>query len=85
MWQTQPVSAYDFAHVYEPFPMESYQYVLYGMGFRQQLTDVHRWQQADKAKMYFQRVQQLTQHLQQELPAQRLLLAKIYQYGFSAI
>ena len=85
MWHTQPVSAYDFSHVYEPFPMESYQYVLYGMGFKQQLTDLRRWQQADKAKRYFQRVQQLTQHLQQELPAQRQLLTKIYQYGFSAI
>ena len=85
MWHTQPVSAYDFSHVYEPFPMESYQYVLYGMGFKQQLTGLQRWQHADKARMAFLRVQQLTQHLQQELPAQRQLLEKIYQYGFSAI
>jgi len=84
-WQTQPVSAYDFAHVYEPFPMESYQYVLYGMGFKQHLADPQRYRQADKAAMYFQRVQQLTKQLQQELPAQRELLAKIYQYGFSAL
>lgn len=84
-WHTQPVSAYDFAHVYEPFPMESYQYVLYGMGFKQQLSDPQRYRQSDKAALYFQRVQQLTQQLQQELPAQRELLAKIYQYGFSAL
>ncbi|MDP2714593.1 tryptophan halogenase family protein [Rheinheimera sp.] len=84
-WQTQPVSAYDFAHVYEPFPMESYQYVLYGMGFKQQLADPQRYRQAEKAGMYFQRVQQLTRQLQQELPPQRELLAKIYQYGFSAL
>lgn len=84
-WQTQPVSAYDFAHVYEPFPMESYQYVLYGMGFKQQLANPQRYRQTDKAAMYFQRVQQLTSQLQQQLPPQRELLAKIYQYGFSAL
>ncbi|MGP9799800.1 tryptophan halogenase family protein [Rheinheimera sp. NSM] len=84
-WQTQPVSAYDFDHVYEPFPMESYQYVLYGMGFKQQLADPQRYRQSDKAAMYFQRVQLLTKQLQQQLPAQRELLAKIYQYGFSAL
>ncbi len=84
-WQTQPVSAYDFAHVYEPFPMESYQYVLYGMGFKQQLADPQRYRQSDKAAMYFQRVEQLTKQLQQQLPAQRELLGKIYQYGFSAL
>lgn len=84
-WQTQPVSPYDFAHVYEPFPMESYQYVLYGMGFKQQLADLQRYQQGGKAALYFQRVQQLTHQLQQELPAQRELLAKIYRYGFSAL
>ena len=84
-WQAQPVSAYDFAHVYEPFPMESYQYVLYGMGFKQQLADPQRYRQIDRAAMYFQRVEQLTQQLQQQLPAQRELLAQIYQYGFSAL
>jgi tryptophan halogenase len=84
-WQQQPVSAYDFAHVYEPFPMESYQYVLYGMGFEQRLPDLHRFQMQDKARDCFARVRQATTLLQQQLPAQRELLQKIYQYGFQQI
>ncbi|KGK01001.1 tryptophan halogenase family protein [Thalassotalea sp. ND16A] len=37
-WQEQALTDYDFDNVYEPFPLESYQYVLYGMGFEQNLT-----------------------------------------------
>jgi flavin-dependent dehydrogenase len=84
-WQQQPVSAYDFAHVYEPFPMESYQYVLYGMGFAQQLPDQHRFGQQAQARECFMRVQQATALLRQQLPAQRELLEKIHQYGFQQI
>ncbi|NRA61650.1 MAG: tryptophan 7-halogenase, partial [Psychrobium sp.] len=37
-WKYHPISKYDFSNVFEPFPQESYQYVLYGMGFDQQLA-----------------------------------------------
>ena len=34
LWRHQPPSRYDFYRVEEVFPSASYQYVLYGMGFR---------------------------------------------------
>ena len=37
-WQDQLLTSYDFDNVYEPFPLDSYQYVLYGMGFDQTLS-----------------------------------------------
>jgi tryptophan halogenase len=34
LWRHQPPSRYDFVRIEEVFPAASYQYVLYGMGFR---------------------------------------------------
>jgi tryptophan halogenase len=84
-WQEHSVSAYDFSHVYEPFPMESYQYVLYGMGFGSNVMASHRYTETDKALDYFSKVQYVTAHLIKELPQQRALLQKVAQYGFSSL
>ena len=84
-WQHHPMSAYDFSNVYEPFPMESYQYVLYGMGFAQSPDEMARYHLKDKALDCFHRVQQATALLKTHLPAQRQLLQKIYKYGFQQI
>ncbi|MCL1141881.1 tryptophan halogenase family protein [Shewanella gaetbuli] len=84
-WQEQSVSAYDFAHVYEPFPMESYQYVLYGMGNKPKNIAANRYTDIDKAKAQFAQVQKITEHLIKDLPEQRALLNKVAQYGFNTI
>ncbi|NMH64731.1 tryptophan halogenase family protein [Shewanella salipaludis] len=84
-WQQQVVSAYDFPHVYEPFPMESYQYVLYGMGFKPEQVNWQRYPLHAEAMAQFEKVQQVTEYLIKELPQQRDLLDRIYQYGFSTI
>lgn len=84
-WQEHCISAYDFAHVYEPFPMESYQYVLYGMGFKPQSVAEYRYTEDVKAAEHFNKVQQVTEYLAKELPGQRALLQKVAQFGFSSI
>ena len=39
LWRHQPPSRYDFYRVEEVFPSASYQYVLYGMGFRPERSE----------------------------------------------
>ena len=34
LWRHRPPSRYDFNRIQEVFPAASYQYILYGMGFR---------------------------------------------------
>ncbi|WP_210418594.1 tryptophan halogenase family protein [Aliikangiella coralliicola] len=85
-WRTHPVSKYEFDNVFEPFPHESYQYVIYGMGIhengrfsRQHLSD------QNKAMEYFKRVRQATELINKDLPQHRELLKKAYQYGFQTL
>jgi len=85
-WKHQLMTGYDFDNVYEPFPLDSYQYVLYGMGFEQALTfNESSYSLQDFAKQQYDTVQELTQKMQQQLPENRALLSKIAQYGFQKI
>ena len=85
-WQHQLVTGYDFDNVYEPFPLDSYQYVLYGMGFEQKLAFNQSAYSMDKvAKQHYERVQALTPKIQEQLPDNRTLLKKIAQYGLPQI
>ncbi|WOH37757.1 tryptophan halogenase family protein [Thalassotalea fonticola] len=85
-WRYQPLTNYDFDNVYEPFPLESYQYVLYGMGFEQDLSFNHNaYANNDTAIMHFNKVQEIAKHLKAQLPLNRELLKKIQQYGFQTI
>ncbi|MDN4501025.1 tryptophan 7-halogenase [Alteromonadaceae bacterium BrNp21-10] len=75
-WQT------DFDHADEVFPSASYQYVLYGMGFKTQPRQTSkRSNNVDLAQMAFQKNAQLTQKLLAGLPQNRDLINKIKQYG----
>ena len=85
-WQHQAVSKYEFSNSFEPFPHESYQYVLYGMDYKEldkssfkELPDVM------KAKQYFDKVAKATDYINQGLPKHRDLLRNVYQYGFQTI
>jgi tryptophan halogenase len=85
-WQHQLVTSYDFDNVYEPFPLDSYQYVLYGMGFEQSLAfNKSSYSMNKLAKQQYDKVQKLTQQIQKQLPENRALLNKIGQYGFQKI
>jgi len=83
LWQYHSPYDHDFNHRNEVFPAASYQYILYGMGFK---TDYQlqssSFNQQEFARQQFTKNQQLTTKACQLLPKNRELLAKISQYGF---
>jgi len=86
LWKYRSPADYDFASNNEVFPAASYQYVLYGMGFKsdyslspQLLND---WSYAEQQ---FTKNKNMIQQASKSLPTNRELLNKIRQYGLSAI
>lgn len=82
LWKYESPWQLDFDHADEVFPSASYQYVLYGMGFKTEPRHTHkRSNNADLAQMAFQKNSQLTQKLLAGLPNNRDLINKIKKYG----
>ncbi len=86
LWQHQPPFHYDSEYTEELFPWASYQYVLYGMGFKTHYP-LAKLRQANlaQAKKLFDDNQQHIKKLLSILPTNRALLTKIRQYGLSKI
>ena len=77
MWKCRGPINSDFDGVAELFPAASYQYVLYGMGFKpdfEQQAYLYREQQ--QAQRIIERNRQLTQQMLQTLPAHRQYIEK---------
>ena len=72
LWKFRgPISA-DFDAAIELFPAASYQYVLYGMGFKPDFSrQAHLYNQQQNAQKVMLRNQQLTQQLLETLPPHR--------------
>jgi tryptophan halogenase len=82
LWRYQPPSRYDLHRVEEVFPSASYQYVLYGMGFRPEAEGfTRRFDDADRADEYFREAAQLTRRMTGALPSNRDLLDHIKKSG----
>jgi 2-polyprenyl-6-methoxyphenol hydroxylase-like FAD-dependent oxidoreductase len=78
LWRHQPPSRYDLHRVEEVFPSASYQYVLYGMGFRPEPEGFsRRADDADRADGYFREAAQLTRKMLGALPSNRDLIDHI--------
>ncbi len=78
LWRHQPPSRYDLHRVEEVFPSASYQYVLYGMGFRPEAEGFsRRSDDADRADGYFREAAQLTRKMLGALPSNRDLIDHI--------
>lgn len=81
-WHDRPVSKYDFEHVFEPFPQDSYQYVLNGMGFN---VDQSAYQAScyrdELAQQCFLHIKQLQVRASQQLQKNRQVLNNIRQFG----
>ncbi|WP_066794120.1 tryptophan halogenase family protein [Sphingomonas soli] len=77
-WRYRPPSRYDFTLDVESFAFFNYQYILYGMGFRTDLSagreDFPNVAGADKL---FQRIRNFGERAMQDLPAHRALIAQI--------
>ncbi|MGD8175158.1 tryptophan halogenase family protein [Marinimicrobium sp. ARAG 43.8] len=77
VWSTRGPQTADFDSALELFPAASYQYVLYGMGFRPDFSaQGYRYDQARLAEQIINRNQQATQHLLRSLPSHRDLIER---------
>jgi flavin-dependent dehydrogenase len=88
LWQYQPPWHRDNYHVDEMFPSASFQYVLYGMGFKTQLDPKLRRsdrEAGEKAMGLFMENARRTEQLVSSMPTNRDLINKIYKYGFQKI
>ena len=86
LWRHQPPSRYDLHRVEEVFPSASYQYVLYGMGFKPTPEGFsRRSDDADRADEYFREAAQLTRRMLGALPTNRDLLEHIRKNGLQSL
>ncbi len=83
LWKLRPPSRFDFVIDYESFPHFSYQYILYGMGFK---TDYGAARSAlpmtDTAARIFNTVTAFGEQAARDLPDHRALIKAIYNGGF---
>jgi hypothetical protein len=85
-WRHHPPSRYDLPRLDEIFPSASYQYVLYGMGFRPEANVSARLPgDAERAEGFFRETAGLTQRLLAGLPENRVLLEQIGRHGLQRI
>ncbi len=86
LWRYRSPADHDFTSNNEVFPAASYQYVLYGMGFKSDYSHtpylLNDWQYAEQQ---FAKNQKMVQQAIASLPTNRELLTKIRQYGLNAI
>ena len=79
MWRTRPPSAYDFTSSLDCFPMSSYRFVLYGMGFKTDLSGQEaNYPYTDQAAKEFRRIQIMAGQAAAALPDHRVLMDGLY-------
>lgn len=85
-WKTHPPTKYDFDYAYEPFVLDSYLFVLYGMQFDVDIVpNSSSFSRNMEAKVKFDNVEKVGKMLINELPTHRELVEKVYQFGFQKI
>lgn len=85
-WKGQVPTKYDFENAWEPFNLDSYLYVLYGMGFGTDLISVaSKYTETVKAEHLFNNIDKASKLLIDKLPKQRELLEKVVKYGFTQV
>jgi tryptophan halogenase len=85
LWRRRPPSALDFDTSYEAFKYQSYQYILFGLGFRPDMRgNESAYPFVEEAQREFRRVQAASQQALKALPDHRKLLDEVYRHGFRA-
>ena len=85
-WRFNLPTQSDFSSNYEVFQLENYQYVLYGMDFMTDLSQIsERYPNIEQAKKEVKRIQQHALQAQKSLQSHRDIINKIKQYGISKI
>lgn len=86
LWRYQYPWHDDFDRAVEVFPAASYQYVLYGMGFKTEPSHLGMSENNRKIAMrHFQENQQMAEKMVSALPSNRELLSKIREYGLQRV
>ena len=86
LWQYQTPWHGDFAQKDEVFPAASYQYVLYGMGFKTHIAPRYQCKSLQQqAQKHFLENRQRVDRLQSAMPTNRDLINKIHQFGLQQI
>lgn len=86
LWKYQPPWFFDeFDRLEEVFPAASYQYVLYGMGFRTAIDPHDNETTQTIAAHCMQEASMMTRKLRTQLPKNRDLVKKIQDYGLQPI
>ena len=74
-WRRRPPCPLDFSADLALYPLASWQYVLYGMGYRTSLPhEPAAWPRPAEARLEFARIAQAAQHASSELPDHRTLV-----------
>lgn len=81
LWRHRPPSRYDINRIQEVFPAASYQYVMYGMGFRHEPGPALRHEDAALADSYLREAASLTRRMLPALPDNRALIDHIRRHG----
>ena len=86
LWKYQSPWFFDeFDRLEEVFPAASYQYVLYGMGFRTEVAPEDNVGTETVARELMKENAAMTRKLRSQLPKNRDLLRKIFEYGLQPI
>lgn len=84
LWQHHMPSHHDFTHIAELFPAASYQYILYGMGFRSELPTPAP-DLLERARRAARDVAGMGEKMAAALPSNRELIDHILQFGMHKI
>lgn len=83
LWRTRPPNATDFSSVHDMFRRESYQYVLFGMGWRPNLSgNESAYPYMKEAAEEFHRIRTAAGRASDAMPDHRALLNDVYSGGF---
>jgi len=86
IWQYRSPSEFDFTDSTEPFSAASYQYILYGAGFKTQFEEMEYLYSKDEiAARQFSLNDKRVSQLKFSLPLHRHLIDKVLDVGFSKI
>jgi hypothetical protein len=86
LWRYQYPWHDDFDRAVEVFPAASYQYVLYGMGFKTEPSHLFMSESNRKAAArHFMENEKIAQQMASALPSNRELLNKIREYGLQRV
>jgi tryptophan 7-halogenase len=86
LWKYQSPWFFDeFDRLEEVFPAASYQYVLYGMGFRTEIGPMDNADTAPLAERFLRENAAITKQMRSQLPKNRDLVRKIHEHGLQPI